>query len=85
MGKRFNDHDYYEDEFKTLESYGLKKGKVARLSKSKKSGIVKKLHTNESIEEMSRKELLAMAHEHGIEASARTSKKDLIEELKKII
>lgn len=86
MGKRLNDHDFYEDEFETLENYGLKKGKVARFSKSsKKKGVVRKLHSAESIEEMSRKELMALAREHKIEASARTSKKDLIDELKKVI
>lgn len=86
MGKRLNDHDFYEEEFEALDSYGLKKGKVARIARSaKKKAIVKKLHTKENLEEMSRKDLMNMALENGLEASSRTSKKDLIEALKKVI
>lgn len=84
MGKRLNDHGFYEDEFDTLENYGLKKGKVARLSKVSKKKIPTKKFQNSELEEMSRKELLALAHKNGIDASARTSKKELIEKLKQV-
>ena len=86
MGNRIEHHDFYDDEFETLDNYGLKKGKVARIVKtSKKKGIVRKIHQADDLEEMSRKELLSMALENGLEANSRTGKKELIEALKKII
>ena len=86
MGNRLHDHDFYEEEFDTLENYGLKKGKVARISKSlKKKGVIRKLPALENLEELTRKELVSLAHENGIEASIRTSKKELIDELKKVV
>jgi hypothetical protein len=86
MGKRLHGHDFYEDEFDTLENYGLKKGKVARITKSiKKKGVIRKMPTQENLEELSRKELISLAHQNGIEASIRTSKKELIDELKKVV
>jgi hypothetical protein len=82
--RNLNRGEFYEDEFEALDSYGLKKGKVARIvhttKKQQKKGI--KIDIPVSYEDLSHSELLTKALKMGVQASAKMGKKELIQAIK---
>ncbi len=85
MSKNVNRGEFYEEEFEALDSYGLKKGKVARIVHTTKKQQKKVAKFNDipiNYDDMSRSELVNRAQELGISTNAKMGKKDLIQALK---
>lgn len=85
MSKNLNRGEFYEDEFEALDSYGLKKGKVARIvhsSKKQRPKSGKAPETEADLEEFSRSDLLIRAQRLGIITNSKMGKKELIQAIK---
>lgn len=85
MSKNLNRGEFYEDEFEALDSYGLKRGKVARIVHSSKKQRVKGgkiLEAQLDLDDLSRSELLDRARQMGILTNSKMGKKDLIQAIK---
>ncbi|MGK7395843.1 MAG: Rho termination factor N-terminal domain-containing protein [Candidatus Cyclobacteriaceae bacterium M3_2C_046] len=86
MGKRDRHQEFYDDEFEALNSYGLNRGKVARLVHSSKKSKVKKatkpVNVQVDLDNLSRKELLIKAEAMGIATNAKMSRRELVNAIK---
>lgn len=85
MSKNLNRGEFYEEEYEALDSYGLKKGKVARIVHNTRKQQKKGIRLNEvpvNYEDLSRAELLDQAHQLGIPTNAKMGKKELIQAIK---
>lgn len=78
-----NRGEFYEDEFEALDSYGLKRGKVARMVHNSKKQRLKSGKAPEAdLDDLSRSELLTKAQQLGIMTNAKMGKKELIQAIK---